>query len=126
MTFESELRDLLQLTDVDYKYGLTKEELFHEAIANDRGRVTPDGPDDQQKAFPTALGIDGPLVFYTDPSCTGRPVQDTFAVAWPETEDSVWWKKDFQKYDADAYEDLRKRVIEHLNEKRATLYVQDV
>jgi len=126
MTFESELRDLLQLTDVTYKYGLAKEELFHEAIANDRGRVTADGPDDQQKAFPTALGIDGPLVFYTDPSCTGRPVQDTFAVAWPETEDAVWWKKDFQKYDAAAYEDLRARVVKHLNEKQATLYVQDV
>ena len=42
---------------------------------------------DAQKAFPTALGKDGPLVFYTDPTCTGRPTQDTFAVARPGTED---------------------------------------
>ena len=74
MTFASELEALLQLKNVEYKYGLDKRQLFAEAIENDRGRVTPDGPDDQQKAHQTALGIDGPLVFYTDPSCTGRPV----------------------------------------------------
>lgn len=126
MTFSSELQELLGLTDVHYKYGMSKGELFDEAIANDRGRIRDGGPDDEQKAYPTALGKEGPLVFYTDPSCTGRPVQDTFGVAWPECEDAIWWKKDFQKYDPDAYEGLRKRVAEHLNAKRATLYVQDV
>lgn len=124
--FESELRELLGLENVDYKYGFSKEALFHEAIANDRGRVRVDGPDDEQKAYPTRLGVDGPLVFYTDPSCTGRPVQDTFGVAWPEFEGDVWWKPDFQKYDPDAYQGLLGRVAEHLNAKNASLYVKDV
>ncbi|MAE77131.1 MAG: phosphoenolpyruvate carboxykinase (ATP) [Planctomycetes bacterium] len=126
MSFENDLKDLLGLSNVSYKYGLSKDELFHEAIANDRGRVEKDGPDDAQKAYPTRLGTDGPLIFYTDPSCTGRPVQDTFAVAWPEIDDTLWWKKDFQKYDPAAYEGLRSRVIEHLNAKGGTLYVKDV
>ena len=120
------LKNLLGLETVSYKHNLSKEELFHEAIANDRGRVTADGPDDAQKAFPTKLGVDGPLVYYTDPSCTGRPVQDTFAVAWPEFEDKVWWKNDFKKFDPTKYEALLKRIVAHLNEKQATLYVKEV
>ena len=55
----------------------------------------------RQKAFPTALGVDGPLVYYTDPTCTGRPVQDTFAVARPSVIDTVWWKPDFKQFDPD-------------------------
>ena len=56
------------------KHGLGSDQLFAEAIANDRGRVRVGGPDDERKAFATSLGADGPLVFYTDPMCTGRPV----------------------------------------------------
>ncbi len=52
--FESELRELLGLENVDYKYGLSKEALFHEAIANDRGRVRVDGPDD---GYPGGQGL---------------------------------------------------------------------
>jgi phosphoenolpyruvate carboxykinase (ATP) len=126
MSFQNDLRTRLRLDGVDYQYGLDKETLFHAAIANDRGRIRKDGPDTAQKAWPTKLGIKGPLVFYTDPSCTGRPVQDTFAVAWPEVDDVVWWKKDVQKYDPAAYEGLLKRVVAHLNGKRAKLFVQDV
>jgi phosphoenolpyruvate carboxykinase (ATP) len=126
MSHASELETLLHLKTVNYKYGLSKEQLFHEAIANDRGRIRKDGPDNEQKAYPTKLGIEGPLVFYTDPSCTGRPVQDTFAVAWPELENVIWWKKDFQKYDPKAFGGLLQRVVAHLNQKRATLYVKDV
>ncbi len=126
MTLAAELQDLLHLEGIEYKYNLSKEELFHEAIANDRGRIRKDGPDDEQKAYPTKLGTNGPLVFYTDPTCTGRPVQDTFAVAWPEFDGELWWKKDFQKYDPDAFQGLLKRVVAHLNEKKGTLYVKDV
>ena len=57
----------LGLKTVNYKYGLSKEELFAEAIAHDRGRVRADGPSDEQKAYSTKLGTDGPLVYYTDP-----------------------------------------------------------
>ncbi|QDU86110.1 Phosphoenolpyruvate carboxykinase [ATP] [Planctomycetes bacterium Pla163] len=126
MDHSAHLKDLLGLDTVEYKYGLSKAELFHEAIANDRGRVRLDGPSDEQKAFPTALGVDGPLVYYTDPECTGRRVKDTFAVAWPEVEGTVWWKNDLQKYDPAKYQGLLERVVAHLNAKRATLYVKDV
>lgn len=126
MKFKSDLETLFGLGDVDYHYGLGKQQLFHEAIAHDRGRVRKDGPDDEQKAYATRLGDQGPLIFYTDPSCTGRPVQDTFAVGWPEVDDVVWWKKDFQKFDAGAFEKLLPRVAAHLNARKARLYVQDV
>ena len=126
MDFRAALKQQFGLDGVDYHYNLDKAALFHEAIANDRGRVTRDGPDDAQKAFPTKLGVDGPLVFYTDPDCTGRPVADTFAVAWPELDDTIWWKKDFKKFDPAKFEPLLARVIEHLNAKQARLYVQDV
>ncbi|MEG3585822.1 MAG: hypothetical protein VX353_00855, partial [Actinomycetota bacterium] len=90
------------ISDVDLHYGLSQDELFHAAIANDRGRVSLDGDRNEQKAFSTALGVDGPLVYYSDPSCTGRPVTDTFAVARPEVENTIWWKDGFTKFDPDA------------------------
>ena len=126
MDYRAELEQLLGLKNVDYKYGLDKEQLFHEAIANDRGRVRPDGPDDEQKCHPTKLGVNGPLVYYTDPSCTGRPVQDTFGVAWPDLEERIWWKNDFGKFDPDKFQALTERVVEHLNERGGHLYVKDV
>jgi len=122
----ADLEALLGLKGQELRINLTKEELFHEAITNDRGRVTEGGPDDAQKAFSTALGTDGPLVYYTDPTCTGRPVKDTFGVAWPEFEDTVWWKPDFQKFSPEKFEALLARVVEHLNEQGNHLYVKDV
>jgi len=126
MGFQHDLERQFGLKTVQYKAGLSKAELFHEAIANDRGRIEVDGPDDAQKAYPTKLGLDGPLVFYTDPSCTGRPVKDTFGVAWPEFEEKIWWKPDFQKFDPEKFQVLLGRVAEHLNAKGGTLYVQNV
>jgi len=126
MDYAASLEQKFGLKNVQYKYNLSKEELFHEAIANDRGRIRADGPDDDQKAYPTKLGVDGPLVYYTDPSCTGRPVQDTFGVAWPEIEDKVWWKPDYQKFDPAKYEGLLERVVAHLNNKGGVMYVKDV
>ena len=126
MDFRDALEQKLGLTSVAYKYNLSKEQLFHEAIKNDRGRLRVGGPDTEQKAFPTKLGVDGPLVFYTDPTCTGRPVNDTFAVAWPEIESDVWWKDNMKPFDPDKYDGLLKRVVQHVNERGANLYVQDV
>jgi len=124
--YAKDLETLLGLKSVTYKYGLSKEQLFHEAIANDRGRVRKDGPSNEQKAYATKLGVKGPLVYYTDPDCTGRRVKDTYTVAWPEVVDQIWWKADMQQYDPAKYQGLLKRVIEHLNAKKATLYVKDV
>jgi len=122
----AQLRRQFGLDTVELRYGLSQDELFHAAIENDRGRVRPDGPDDEQKTHATALGVDGPLVFFTDPSCTGRPTADTFAVARPEVIDTVWWKDGFSQFDPAAFDALLPRVIDHLNETNATLYVTDV
>jgi phosphoenolpyruvate carboxykinase (ATP) len=126
MTFSADLEKLFGLSGVSYKYELSKTELFHEAIANDRGRVKRGGPSNAQKAFPTKLGVNGPLVYYTDPDCTGRRTKDTFAVKWPEVSDELWFKADLTAYDPDKYQALLKRVVAHLNDKKATLYVKDL
>ena len=126
MNFRDALEQKLGLTSVSYQYNLPKDQLFHAAIKNDRGRLRVGGPDTEQKAFPTKLGVDGPLVFYTDPTCTGRPVNDTFAVAWPEIESDIWWKDNMKPFDPDNYERLLKRVVQHVNERGSPLYVQDV
>ncbi|HMS16571.1 MAG TPA: phosphoenolpyruvate carboxykinase (ATP) [Planctomycetota bacterium] len=126
MTYSQELRELFQLDTVSYHYNLDKKALFEAAIAGDRGRVKVGGPADAQKAFATKLGNKGPLVYYTDPGATGRRVQDTYCAAYPEFEDQIWWKADFQKYNPEKYEALLKRVVAHLNAKKASLHVQDV
>jgi len=125
-SFQADLEKLFGLKTVSYKYNLGKTELFHEAIANDRGRVKRGGGSDEQKAFPTILGDKGPLVYYTDPDCTGRRTKDTYAVKWPEVADEIWFKADLNPYDPDKYQGLLKRVIAHLNEKKGTLYVKDL
>ncbi|MDG1409256.1 MAG: phosphoenolpyruvate carboxykinase (ATP) [Acidimicrobiales bacterium] len=130
MTSTSDVTDQLDaafgLHGLELRYGLTQDELFHEAIANDRGRVEMDGPNDAQKAFPTSLGVDGPLVYFSDPACTGRPVADTFCVDRPATTDRVWWKNGFAKFASDKFDSLLPRVIDHLNAQRRHLYVTDV
>ena len=126
MNIEEQLQSQFGLTTPNLRIGLSQDELFHAAIENDRGRVHLDGGDDEQKAFATALGVDGPLVYYTDPTCTGRPTKDTFAVARPEVIETVWWKPGFSQFDPDKFDALLPRVIEHLNERKATMYVTDV
>jgi phosphoenolpyruvate carboxykinase (ATP) len=121
-----QLREQFGLDSVTLHYGLSQDELFHAAIANDRGRVQLDGPDNEQKAFPTALGVDGPLVYFSDPTCTGRPVSDTFAVPRPEVIDTVWWKDGFSQFEPAAFDALLTRVVAHLNSEDAELYVTDV
>lgn len=126
MSLAADLKSLLGLEGLQYKEDLSKPDLFHEAIANDRGRVVHGGPSDAQKAYPTSLGVNGPLVYYTDPDCTGRRTKDTYAVAWPEVKDEIWFKADLNPYDPEKYEALLKRVVTHLNERKRTLYVKNV
>lgn len=126
MDYAGQLSELLGLNNVDYHYNLAKKELFQAAIDNDRGRVKEGGEFNEQKAYATKLGDSGPLVYYTDPGSTGRRTKDTFAAAYPEFEETIWWKNDFQKFDPTKYEALLGRVVAHLNEKNARLYVQDL
>jgi len=125
-SFQADLEKLFGLKTVSYKYNLGKTELFHEAIANDRGRVKRGGGSNEQKAFPTILGDKGPLVYYTDPDCTGRRTKDTYAVKWPEVADEIWFKADLNPYEPAKYEALLARVVAHLNDKKGTLYVKDL
>ena len=122
----TQLEHRFGLRGVELRCNLTQSDLFDEAIAHDRGRVTVDGPDNAQKAFPTALGKDGPLVYFSDPECTGRPVQDTFCVDRPSSTDRIWWKAGFARFDAATFDALLPRVIEHLNGGDRHLYVADV
>ena len=126
MELKAALERKLGLKGIDFRYNLPKARLFEEAVANDRGRIRHDGPDTDRKCFPTRLGVDGPLVFYTDPTCTGRPVADTFAVAWPEVEGRIWWKDNLKPCDPERYEGLLRRVAGHVNARGRSLYVQDV
>jgi len=121
-----ELNELFGLKTTNLLHGLSQDELFDAAIARDRGIVEEGGPDDAQKAYATALGKDGPLIFFTDPTCTGRPTKDTFAVARPSVVDEVWWKPDFQQFDPNAFDALLPRVVAHVNERNPTLYSTDV
>merc|ERR1712136_489554 len=61
-----------------------------------------------------------------DPTCTGRPTKDTFAVSWPEVDGKIWWKDDLKKFEPEKFMSLLGRVVEHLNKKEATLFVKDV
>jgi len=47
-------------------------------------------------------------------------------VKWPEVADEIWFKADLSPYDPEKYQGLLQRVIKHLNDKQATLYVKDV
>lgn len=129
-TVADQLKTQFGLETPNLRSNLSQDELFEAALEGDRGRVDPSQPGfdtgDQQKAFATALGNDGPLVFYSDPTCTGRPTSDTFAVARPEFTDQLWWKPGFAKFDPDLFDALLDRVVTHLNDKEATLYTTDV
>lgn len=107
-------------------HNLSKPELFRAAIKHDVGRIHHDGGYQDHKAHATKLQEAGPLIFLTDPDCTGRPVEDTYAVAWPEVESEIWWKASLKPYDPDHYEQLLTRVVEHLNQHNGNLFVQDV
>ena len=102
------------------KYGLAQEDLFRAAIENDKDSKG------QQKAFATSLGEEGPLVYYTDPDCTGRPVNDTYAVARDEVIDTIWWKDGFAQFSPEKFDELLPEVISHINKNQSTLYVTDL
>lgn len=126
MSYQTDLEKLLGLNSGHYQYDLDKPTLFREAIANDCGQIRRGGPSNEPKAHATALGVNGPLVYYTDPDCTGRRIKDTYAVQWPEVADEIWFKFDLNAYDPEHYQGLLKRVVEYVNARHATLYVKDV
>jgi phosphoenolpyruvate carboxykinase (ATP) len=69
------------------------------------------------------LGDRGQLVVNTSPH-TGRLPNDKFIVREPASEQHVGWGAVNKAFDADRFEALKRRVIEHL-ERRDALFVQD-
>ena len=116
----------LGLASLKVHANLSKAGLFEHAIAKDRGRVKKGGPGDEPKDFATALGAKGPLIYYSDPECTGRPTADTFAVASLDLKDRIWWKQDLKAMAPEHFEALWQRVIAHLQTRQAPLYTKDV
>ncbi|MCP5157288.1 MAG: hypothetical protein H6983_24130, partial [Ectothiorhodospiraceae bacterium] len=53
MNPQAHLESKLGIRGVELRCNLSKEQLFHESVANDRGRVKVGGPDDERKAFAT-------------------------------------------------------------------------
>lgn len=119
------LTDKLAIEAPELLCNLPKLSLFQAALWGDRGRTRLNGTNDERKAYQTLLKDKGPIVFLTDPECTGRPVNDTFAVAWPEVESDIWWKSSFKRYDPDLYERLLERIVGHINDNCEKLYVID-
>ena len=120
------LTSSLGIDGPEIHYNLSKSELFRAALQYDRGRISKSGGYEDRKAYSTKLKENGPIVFLTDPDCTGRPVDDTYAVAWPEVESKIWWKSSLQPYDPDHYQKLLPRVIKYINQHGGRLFVQDV
>ena len=69
------------------------------------------------------LASNGALVVYTG-ARTGRSPKDKFTVEDALTRDKVDWGKVNQKFDAGRFDDLLKRVVEHLRER--DLFVLDL
>ena len=123
---QQSLKSRLGIDGPEIHHNLSWSELFQATLKFDRGRIVGNGGYQDQKSYETKLKDNGPVVFLTDPDCTGRPVSDTYAVAWPEVESEIWWKDSLQKFDPDKYQQLLSRVISHLNQTRGRLFVQDV
>lgn len=79
-----------------------------------------------RRPIPLPEGVEGPLVFYSDPSCTGRPVADTFCVDRASVSDAVGWKMGFSRFAPGPFDALVAGVVEHLNRRRTRLYVSDL
>ena len=82
--FQADLEQLLGLKTVRYKHGLSKEQLFEEAIENDRGRVKKGGGTPTRRpSRPSSASTDRWSTTPIPTAPAGR-VKDTYAVAWPE------------------------------------------
>ena len=68
------------------------------------------------------LAAAGPLVVRTGKH-TGRSPKDKYIVDEPDVHDSVWWGGFNQPITEDAYEKLRTRFIDHMNERE--VFVQE-
>ena len=120
---QAELAEQFGLTTPNLEVGLSQDDLFHAAIANDRGRVhwtavrRPEGLPDIAWCRRSARLLQRPDVHRS-------PGSDTFCVA-RESLDTVWWKHGFSKFDPRTFDACSPRVIDHLNAGR-NLYVTDV
>jgi phosphoenolpyruvate carboxykinase (ATP) len=85
---------------------LSPAELFEHAIRRDEG----------------ILAANGPLVVRTGKH-TGRSPKDKFLVDEPDAHDNVWWGGFNTPINEERYEQLRTRMIDHMNDRE--VFVQD-
>ncbi|MFY0643415.1 MAG: phosphoenolpyruvate carboxykinase (ATP) [Bacteroidia bacterium] len=85
---------------------LSQDELLKAAVENNEGTITDTG----------SLAAD-------TGKFTGRSPKDKFSVSDAKTEDTVWWGDINQRYDADKFDILMEKVIEHYKGKE--IYVRD-
>lgn len=85
---------------------LTLDQLLESAVARGEGRITSTG---------ALAGDTGKF--------TGRSPKDKFTVADAKTNDEVWWGDINQKFDADKFDALLERVIQHYEGKE--IFVRD-
>ena len=127
MDFRAELRQRLGLDTVEYRHNLSRPDLFRAALDNDRGRIRPDGPDDEPKAWATKTRR-GPARWCSIPTPPVPADRWPTPSPWPgpRVEDKLWWKADLQRFNPDHFGPLLERVVAHLNRRQSTLFVQDV
>lgn len=85
---------------------LSLQQLLDAAVARKEGKITSTG---------ALAGDTGKF--------TGRSPKDKFSVADDKTNDEVWWGDINQKFDADKFDALLERVINHYNGKE--IFVRD-
>jgi phosphoenolpyruvate carboxykinase (ATP) len=85
---------------------LTLDQLLASAVARGEGRITSTG------------ALAGDTGKYT-----GRSPKDKYTVADDKTADEVWWGDINQKFDADKFDALLRRVINHYEDKE--IFVRD-
>ncbi|MBM3449586.1 MAG: phosphoenolpyruvate carboxykinase (ATP) [Armatimonadetes bacterium] len=69
------------------------------------------------------LAAGGALIAITSPH-TGRSPRDKFIVREPESESKIWWGRVNQPMGPDHFNELRRHVLSHLQDK--TVFVQDL
>jgi phosphoenolpyruvate carboxykinase (ATP) len=87
-------------------WNLSTPALYEEAVRRHEGTIA------QQ----------GPIVFQTGRH-TGRSPKDKFIVANPESEGDIWWGSVNQRFDAERFDRLHRRMLAYLNGKE--VFVQN-
>ncbi|MCM8534020.1 MAG: phosphoenolpyruvate carboxykinase (ATP) [Lentisphaeraceae bacterium] len=96
----------LNISPSSIHYNPSYDEIFHDEVEHHEGTVTANG------TFAVDTG-----------KFTGRSPKDKYFVVEPSSEENIWWGPVNQKISNDIYQELKGKVVNHLNGKE--LYVTD-